>query len=103
MVLKGKLENLASRLTKASGYAFCNTARYGFEKLLPDAFNLGSSKKKDSKARARGEAMSRAEHEKILAMLHSLPGTMLIDQPFFEQGSTLIYRNLTVKRLYQMH
>jgi type I restriction enzyme M protein len=38
--LKGKLENLAPQLRKASGYAFYNTSRYDFEKLLDDSPNL---------------------------------------------------------------
>jgi type I restriction enzyme M protein len=41
--LKGKLENLAPQLTRASGYAFYNTSRYDFEKLLGDAPNLASN------------------------------------------------------------
>jgi len=41
--LKGKLENLAPQLRKASGYAFYNTSRYDFEKLLDDATNLASN------------------------------------------------------------
>ena len=41
--LKGKLENLAPQLRKASGYAFYNTSRYDFEKLLDDAPNLASN------------------------------------------------------------
>ena len=34
---KGKLENLDPQLRKASGFAFYNTSRYDFEKLLADA------------------------------------------------------------------
>ncbi len=41
--LKGKLENLAPQLRKASGYAFYNTSRYDFEKLLDDAPNLAAN------------------------------------------------------------
>jgi type I restriction enzyme M protein len=41
--LKGKLENLAPQLCKASGYAFYNTSRYDFEKLLDDAPNLAAN------------------------------------------------------------
>ncbi|MBI4790488.1 MAG: SAM-dependent DNA methyltransferase [Chloroflexi bacterium] len=41
--LKGKLENLAPQLRKASGYAFYNTSRYDFEKLLGDAPNLAAN------------------------------------------------------------
>lgn len=41
--LKGKLENLAPQLTRASGYAFYNTSRYDFETLLGDAPNLASN------------------------------------------------------------
>jgi type I restriction enzyme M protein len=37
---KGKLENPDEQLRKASGYAFYNTSRYDFEKLLADAPNL---------------------------------------------------------------
>jgi len=37
---KGKLENLDPQLRKASGFAFYNTSRYDFEKLLADAPNL---------------------------------------------------------------
>jgi type I restriction enzyme M protein len=38
--LHGKLENLEPQLRKASGFAFYNTSRYDFEKLLADAPNL---------------------------------------------------------------
>ena len=38
--LKGKLENLAPQLRKASGYAFYNTSPFDFEKLLNDQHNL---------------------------------------------------------------
>lgn len=41
--LKGKLENLAPQLTRASGYAFYNTSPYDFEKLLADAPNLAGN------------------------------------------------------------
>ena len=35
--LKGKLENLAPQLRKASGFAFYNTSQFTFERLLQDA------------------------------------------------------------------
>ncbi len=38
--LKGKLDNLAPQLRRASGYAFYNTSPYDFERLLSDAPNL---------------------------------------------------------------
>jgi type I restriction enzyme M protein len=41
--LKGKLDNLAPQLCKASGFAFYNTSLYNFEKLLADAPNLASN------------------------------------------------------------
>jgi type I restriction enzyme M protein len=41
--LKGKLENLAPQLCKASGYAFYNTSLYDFERLLNDAPNLAAN------------------------------------------------------------
>lgn len=41
--LKGKLENLAPQLMRASGYAFYNTSLYDFEKLLADSHNLASN------------------------------------------------------------
>ena len=41
--LKGKLENLDPQLRKASGFAFYNTSRYDFEKLLDDAPNLAAN------------------------------------------------------------
>jgi type I restriction enzyme M protein len=37
---KGKLENLDPLLRRVSGFAFYNTSRYDFEKLLADAPNL---------------------------------------------------------------
>ena len=37
---KGKLENLDPQLRRASGFAFYNTSRYDFEKLLADAPHL---------------------------------------------------------------
>ncbi len=41
--LKGKLENLDPQLRKASGYAFYNTSRYDFERLLADAPSLAAN------------------------------------------------------------
>jgi HsdM N-terminal domain len=41
--LKGKLENLAPQLRKASGYAFYNTSLYDFERLLSDAPHLAAN------------------------------------------------------------
>ncbi len=38
--LKGKLDNLAPQLCKASGFSFYNTSLYDFERLLSDAPNL---------------------------------------------------------------
>lgn len=38
--LKGKLENLDPQLRKASGYAFYNTSRFDFDRLLADAPHL---------------------------------------------------------------
>jgi len=37
---KGKLENLGGLLRNASGFAFYNTSRYDFEKLVADAAHL---------------------------------------------------------------
>jgi hypothetical protein len=39
--LKGKLENLAPQLRKASGFSFYNTSPYTFESLCGDAKHLG--------------------------------------------------------------
>ncbi len=41
--LKGKLENLEPQLRAASGFAFYNTSRYDFEKLLADAPHLAAN------------------------------------------------------------
>lgn len=41
--LKGKLENLAPQLTRASGFAFYNTSLYDFDRLLADAPSLASN------------------------------------------------------------
>src|SRR5438045_5639421 len=41
--LKGKLDNLAPQLCKASGFAFYNTSLYDFERLLGDAPNLAAN------------------------------------------------------------
>src|SRR5260370_22170468 len=41
--LKGTLENLAPQLCRASGYAFYNTSRYDFERVLNDAPNLAAN------------------------------------------------------------
>ncbi len=41
--LKGRLENLDPQLRKASGFAFYNTSKYDFEKLLDDAPNLATN------------------------------------------------------------
>jgi type I restriction enzyme M protein len=40
---KGKLENLDPQLRRASGFAFYNTARYDFERLLADAPHLAAN------------------------------------------------------------
>jgi type I restriction enzyme M protein len=40
---KGKLENLDPQLRAASGFAFYNTSRYDFEKLLADAPHLAAN------------------------------------------------------------
>jgi type I restriction enzyme M protein len=44
--LKGKLENLAPQLRKASGFAFYNTSPYTFESLCGDAKHLAANLKK---------------------------------------------------------
>jgi len=41
--LKGKLENLAPQLCKASGFAFYNTSKFNFERLLGDAPSLAKN------------------------------------------------------------
>jgi type I restriction enzyme M protein len=41
--LKGKLENLDPQLRKASRFAFYNTSKYDFDKLLDDAPNLAAN------------------------------------------------------------
>jgi type I restriction enzyme M protein len=41
--LQGRLENLEPQLRQASGFAFYNTSRYDFEKLLADAPNLAAN------------------------------------------------------------
>jgi type I restriction enzyme M protein len=41
--LRGRLDNLDPQLRQASGYAFYNTSRYDFEKLLADAPNLAAN------------------------------------------------------------
>ena len=41
--LKGKLENLAPQLCRASGYAFYNTSLYDFDRLLADAPHLAAN------------------------------------------------------------
>ena len=40
---KGKLDNLDPQLRRASGFAFYNTSRYDFEKLLGDAPHLAAN------------------------------------------------------------
>ncbi len=40
---KGKLDNLDPQLRRASGYAFYNTSRYDFEKLLADAPHIAQN------------------------------------------------------------
>jgi type I restriction enzyme M protein len=40
---RGKLDNLEPQLRKTSGFAFYNTSRYDFEKLLADAPNLAAN------------------------------------------------------------
>jgi type I restriction enzyme M protein len=40
---KGKLENVDPQLRRASGFAFYNTSRYDFEKLLADAPHLAAN------------------------------------------------------------
>ena len=41
--LKGKLENLGPQLCRASGFAFYNTSKYDFERLLGDAPGLAKN------------------------------------------------------------
>ena len=41
--LKGRLDNLAPQLSKASGFAFYNTSPFTFEQLLQDAPNLAAN------------------------------------------------------------
>ena len=41
--LKGKLENLDPQLRKAAGFAFYNTSKYDFEKLLADPANIAAN------------------------------------------------------------
>jgi type I restriction enzyme M protein len=41
--LKGKLDNLAPQLQRASGYAFYNTSPYTFERLLADPAHLAAN------------------------------------------------------------
>ncbi len=41
--LKGKLDNLAPQLRRASGFAFYNTSPFDFERLLADAPNLAAN------------------------------------------------------------
>ncbi|MBC7293324.1 MAG: SAM-dependent DNA methyltransferase, partial [Thermoleophilia bacterium] len=41
--LKDKLENLDPQLRRASGFAFYNTSRYDFDKLLDDALHLAAN------------------------------------------------------------
>ncbi|MGO9084256.1 MAG: type I restriction-modification system subunit M N-terminal domain-containing protein [Candidatus Sulfotelmatobacter sp.] len=41
--LKGKLENLAPQLCKASGFAFYNTSQFTFERLLQDHAHLAAN------------------------------------------------------------
>src|SRR5262249_14774639 len=41
--LKGRLENLAPQLCKASGFAFYNTSEYDFRRLLQDPPGLGQN------------------------------------------------------------
>jgi type I restriction enzyme M protein len=41
--LHGQLENLEPQLRKASGFAFYNTSRYDFDRLLADAPNLAAN------------------------------------------------------------
>ena len=43
--LKGKLENLAPQLCKASGFSFYNTSQYDFDRLLSDAPHLAANLK----------------------------------------------------------
>src|SRR5215216_4977813 len=40
---KGKLDNLAPQLQRASGYAFYNTSPYTFERLLADPAHLAAN------------------------------------------------------------
>ena len=41
--LKGKLDNLDPQLRKASGFAFYNTSKFDFEKMLDDAPSLAAN------------------------------------------------------------
>ena len=61
--LKGKLDNLAPQLRKASGYSFYNTSPYTFESLCGDAKNLAANLKKTMFNFA---AHRRPEHYKLI-------------------------------------
>jgi len=41
--LRGRLENVAPQLCKASGYAFYSTSKYGFDSLLADHTHLAAN------------------------------------------------------------
>src|SRR5439155_22876808 len=61
--LRGKkLENLDPQLRKASGFAFYNTSRYDFEKLLGDAPHLAANLRNYIAATARGDRGGHPRH-----------------------------------------
>ena len=47
---RGKLDNLDSQLQRASGFAFYNTSRYDFEKLLADAPHVAQNLRNSTSA-----------------------------------------------------
>jgi len=79
--LKGKeLENLDPQLRKAAGFAFYNTSRYDFDKLLADAPHLAANLRNyiagfsPEHARGAGEVRLRQHHQQAGRGGAPLPG-----------------------------
>ncbi|MFQ5460895.1 MAG: N-6 DNA methylase, partial [Anaerolineae bacterium] len=69
--LAGKLENLDPQLRKASGFAFYNTSKYDFDKLLADAPNLAVNLRRyiAGFSRNMGEVLEKFDFDNTISKL----------------------------------
>jgi len=82
--LKGKLENLAPQLRKASGFAFYNTSPYTFESLCGDAKHLAANLKNyiNSFSENMREVVERFDFHNTIAKLDDSGLLFLVTERF---------------------